>query len=473
MYAIIIKEAAEYVIIDAYYKGRWRCDEKALKAYLAYMSGFDRLKPNAVDEKSILKSARRINLDENYVIEMSRSFENENMPKYGNFDPVYLADKLPQFDDGIITPPNSIIEVTPYCNYGCSWCYIPPRNKVRNEFYSVEQLRDNVVAPLINTFGAVEWCLTGGEPTVNPEETLEIARMISNESEDRLGRRPNRMYMLTTGFRIPEYIDRFEEAGINSYQISLSSPDPVHENLLRKAPRRVDSHAAALNAIDAVVDRGLQAEVNMIIQPQGAHEADNLYDIPEMIQLAVEHNVRMLRIIPAVPCGQAKENNILMSAYEYAEVARMVADGRKKAPNLIIDCPIDQRIEKDRSLFCRAGTLWLYFDFRGNVYPCNNLQEPENRVWPNTIKTDKADKIWLDSPLLQFMRDYRNDDVAEQCQSCSLRAACAGECRAMTWARYRTYDLSSKPENCFAEQQDVISILSHSGAASKVSISDS
>ena len=42
MYAIIIKEAAEYVIIDAYYKGRWRCDEKALKAYLAYMSGFDR-----------------------------------------------------------------------------------------------------------------------------------------------------------------------------------------------------------------------------------------------------------------------------------------------------------------------------------------------------------------------------------------------------------------------------------------------
>lgn len=98
MYAIIIKEAAEYVIIDAYYKGRWRCDEKALKAYLAYMSGFDRLKPNAVDEKSILQSARRMNLDENYVIEMSRSFENENMPKYGNFDPVYLADKLPQFD---------------------------------------------------------------------------------------------------------------------------------------------------------------------------------------------------------------------------------------------------------------------------------------------------------------------------------------------------------------------------------------
>ena len=164
MYAIIIKEAAEYVIIDAYYKGRWRCDEKALKAYLAYMSGFDRLKPNAVDEKSILKSARRMNLDENYVIEMSRSFDNENMPRYGNFDPVYLADKLPQFNDGIITPPNSIIEVTPYCNYGCSWCYIPPRNKVRNEFYSLEQLRDNVVAPLINTFGASNGVLLAVNP---------------------------------------------------------------------------------------------------------------------------------------------------------------------------------------------------------------------------------------------------------------------------------------------------------------------
>jgi radical SAM protein with 4Fe4S-binding SPASM domain len=190
----------------------------------------------------------------------------------------------------------------------------------------------------------------------------------------------------------------------------------------------------------------------MIIQPCGAHDADNLYDIPEMIALARRHGVRMLRVIPAVPCGQAKENHVLMTPFEYAEVARMVAEGRSSAPDLIIDCPIDQRIEKDRSLYCRAGTLWLYFDFKGNVYPCNNIQEPEARCWPNSIKTDRADLIWRTSPLLNYMRDYKRSGLAAECRECALRVSCAGECRAMTWARYKRFDLAVKPDNCYRDQ---------------------
>lgn len=459
MYAVILKEGTEYVIIDAYYKGRWRCDSETIKCYLAYMSGFDQLSPRAVDGTVIVRNGELMGLPAKLVEQMVHQFEQEHMPRYGNFDPMYLAQKIDHFDDGIITPPNSIIEVTPYCNYNCDWCYIPPRSKIRNESYSIEELRNNVVVPLMREFGATEWCLTGGEPTIDPLRTIELARMIQRESFTHLGKSPTRMYMLTTGYQIAKYIDDFQDAGINSYQVSLSSPSSERENKLRRSPKNVDSYTAALSAIDAIVGRGMRAEINMIIQPMGAHSVDNLYDIPEMIHLAREHQVKMLRVIPAVPCGQAKENSVLMTPFEYAEVARMVSEGRASAPDLIIDCPIDQRIEKDRSMFCRAGTLWLYFDYRGNIYPCNNLQEPENRVWSSTIRTDSAAKVWRESPLLNYMRDYRQSSVAEACQECGLRVACAGECRAMTWARYRKYDLAEKPHNCFADQHRSTTLL--------------
>jgi len=453
MYGVILKEQDEFVVIDAYFKGRWRMDRTTLLAYLAYLSAFDQKTTHSVDMASIVRTGASLGISATAVDGAVLGFERERLPRFCNFDPLYLANRIDSFGSGIITPPTSIIEVTPYCNYHCDWCYIPPRSLAKSEFYTHDELRTNVVIPLLETFGTLEWCITGGEPTLFADRTYDVASMIRAESQRLLGRAPKRMYMLTTGYDLASNLDRFQEAGLNSFQVSLSSPVPSHENVLRRPPRNVDSHARAIEAIDAIVARGLRAEINMIIQPQGAHSADNLYDIPEMIKLAKDHHVDMLRIIPAVPCGQAKENHVLMTAFEYSEVARMVAEGRSDAGSLIIDCPIDQRIEKDRSLYCRAGTLWLYFDFRGRAYPCNNLQDPQSSCWPGTIRTDSAVDIWRDSDLLQFMRDYRNTAIDPQCVACDLRVSCAGECRAMTWARYGQFDLSTKPEHCFADQE--------------------
>jgi sulfatase maturation enzyme AslB (radical SAM superfamily) len=257
MYPVILKEADDFVILDAYYKGRWRCDEKALLAYLSYLSAYDQSSSKGSSIDDLLYVASRFSLERDYVTELVRQFESESMPRFCNFDPMHLATHLTQADDGILTPPTPIIEVTPYCNYHCAWCYIPPRTLSRNEFYSADQLHSNVVKPLLSEFGALEWCLTGGEPTLFPDQTLAIADLITAESEKVLGRRPKRMYMLTTGYDLSENIGRFGQAGINYYQVSLSSPNPERENLLRRSPKAVDSHALALAGIDAVVKQGL------------------------------------------------------------------------------------------------------------------------------------------------------------------------------------------------------------------------
>jgi radical SAM protein with 4Fe4S-binding SPASM domain len=170
-----------------------------------------------------------------------------------------------------------------------------------------------------------------------------------------------------------------------------------------------------------------------------------------MFELAKEIGVKMLRIIPAVPCGTAKENHIWMSKKEYDIVRNYVREGRKKVSNMEIDCPIDQEIEKDREIFCRAGTLWVYVNFKGEVYPCNNIQDRESICWDKTIKEDKLTDIWRNSKLLNFMRDYNVKSINEECMECSYRVECVGECRALAWSRYRTYNLNMKPEVCFKD----------------------
>lgn len=453
MYAVIFKESNnKYVILDAYYKGRWSADKNSLIVYLNYLSLHDKFgKKTGNIQLQLMELSEKYNIDKDKTDELLMFFKANKLPKLCNFDAEYLIAKLDEFTEGIITPPTPILEVTPYCNYRCPWCYIPTRIIEQSEFFNDQELVNHIIQPLIERYGLLEWCLTGGEPTVQPERTEHVAELITEESIKILGKKPVSIYLLTNGYNLASNIDRFHNVGINSFQVALSSPNAQKENMLRRTPEGVDSYKNAIEGIKAVVERGLRAEINMIIQPIGAHAVDNLYDIPDMVELAKELKIKMLRIIPAVPCGQANENNIWMTKKEYDEVRKMVHEGRERIPEIIVDCPIDQEIEPDRDIYCRAGTLWLYIDFKGRTYPCNNIQNDASQCYDKTIREIEVNEIWEKSHILKSMRDYNVKSVSEECIKCNMRVECAGECRAMTWARYQKYDLSIRPKVCFKD----------------------
>ncbi|WP_151732814.1 radical SAM/SPASM domain-containing protein ['Paenibacillus yunnanensis' Narsing Rao et al. 2020] len=455
MYALIYKKNDnEFVIMDAYYKGRWECDLPSLQIYLQYLSLQHKHLDLLSDEEAELRfklQCKHQGYDEELTESIFRFIVEENLPSLSNYDPLHLASRLDACSEGIITPPTPIIEVTPFCNYGCTWCYIPPRDIDRELFYTQEHLDTHVITPLLEKYGLLEWCLTGGEPSVSPDNTAQIAQLITRRTNEILGKDPVSIYLLTNGFHLKENIAAYKEAGINCYQVSLSSPVREHEIALRIPPRHIDSHKEAVEGLKAVVEAGLRAEINMIIQPNGAHAANNLEDIPQMFELAKSIGITMLRVIPAVPCGQAMENNIWMSKEEYNRVKLMVREGRATVPEIIVDCPIDQEIEADREIFCRAGTLWLYINFKGEIYACNNLQNADSLCWPRTIKEDSVDVIWEQSELLNYMRDYERGTLSAHCIGCDSRVECVGECRALAWARYKQYDLVDKPGVCFKD----------------------
>lgn len=450
MYAVIFKEGRDkYVVMDVYYKGIWEFETKYLKPYLAILNSHQ----EAILEKKQLKfdeyKDEKIKAGDNPEVLSSLVdfIRSENMPLLCNFDPVHVSNRLEDSEYGIITPPTPIIEVTPLCNYRCPWCYIPSRNQAKQSF-SLHELENKIVRPMISKYGLLEWCLTGGEPSLAAERTVKFAKSINRISKEILGRKPLRIYLLTNGYNLESNAEDFFNTGINCYQVSLTSPYPSKEAQLRKPPQGINSYEHVVNGIKTLKSMGARVEINMIIQPQNAPYGTNINDIEGMFNLAKELNVNMLRVIPAVPAGKAYSNRIFFTRDEYKHIGETVRRLRPLVESeMFVDCPIDQPIEPDRSVFCRAATLWFYVNFKGETFPCNNLQNRDAMV-SSGFEKDLA-KVWKTSPLLKKLRDYKKKTLHNDCIGCSDRAYCAGECRAMCYARYKTFDLSEKPNTCF------------------------
>lgn len=442
VYATIIKKSAnEYTILDVYYKGIWQFKEKHLQQYLSllnthYVARFkgETFKDDSCVDEEVIKFVRE-----------------EKMPLLCNFDPAYISSHLANFTEGIITPPTPIIEVTPYCNYKCPWCYIPTRDQSVKSF-SPKDFEEKVVKPMVSRFGLSEWCLTGGEPSLDKDRTILFANIITRVTKKILNKNPLNIYLLTNGYNLEQNAEAFYNAGINRFQVALTSSIRHKEISLRCPPKPVDSLAHAVAGLKKLKEIGARAEVNMIVQPPKSKPCSNIDDIEAMFELAHSLRLDMLRIIPAVPTGKALENGIFFTRAEYKYIGDTV---RKMRPlvekEMFVDCPIDQPIEADRSVYCRAGTLWLYINYKGETFPCNNLQNDDSRCSSSLEQYDVA-STWLNSDILKSMRDYEKKTLHDDCVGCSDRAACAGECRALCYARYRTFDLSNKPDKCFKFQ---------------------
>jgi radical SAM protein with 4Fe4S-binding SPASM domain len=465
MYCSIFKHSqTDYTIIDVYFKGRWDSDRDSIIVYLSLLEmmnkGDKTSKKIFPGDPDFIDWARKQghinkyfkNFSDKFITDVLDFIRTERMPTSANFRPNITIKNIDSYDNGIITPSTPIVEVTPLCNYQCPWCYIPPRKELKNSF-SLEQYENNIVKPLVEYFGLSEWCLTGGEPSIDPERTVSMANIINNASQDLLGERAKSIYLLTNGYNLKENITRFYKAGINCYQVAISSPHDEKDSFLRKTPSK-NPVQRAIEGIKAAKNMGARVEINMIIQPKNDSEISNMDDIADMINLSSDLRIDMLRLIPAVPCGRASENEIFFSKKEYKEISEIVKAHMHKLQNIRLDCPMVQEIEDDRSVYCRAGTLWVYINFKGEIFPCNNLQGEDHLCWDSTIKDNSISEIWLKSELLNSLRDYNKESLSEDCIGCKDRMYCCGECRSICYARYRKYDLSSKPDICVRKYGD-------------------
>src|SRR3954447_24312181 len=185
-------------------------------------------------------------------------------------------------------PIGAKLELTYHCNLRCGFCYTdsPRRTLARTVEMSDEQWR-RIVGETIE-LGLIEAVLTGGEPLLRRELTLETV--------ERLTAAGMMVSLNTNGwFLDAEAADRLAEAGARVH-VSIDGAAAELHDASRGVP---GSWRRAIEAIDLMLTRGAQVQVAHVVTPRNEATFDDF--LAQMRMLAPTS----VRVVPVGLIGAA------------------------------------------------------------------------------------------------------------------------------------------------------------------------
>ena len=156
-------------------------------------------------------------------------------------------------------PIGAKLELTYHCNLRCSFCYTdsPRRTLARTAEMDDAEWR-RIIGEVVD-LGVIEVVLTGGEPLLRREVTLEAAERISDAGA---------MVTLNTNgwFVDPEAADRLAAAGARVH-VSIDGASAELHDASRGVP---GSWKRATGAVAMLLERGVRVQVVHVITPRNA-----------------------------------------------------------------------------------------------------------------------------------------------------------------------------------------------------------
>lgn len=146
------------------------------------------------------------------------------------------------------------LSVTDVCNFKCTYC-LPDGYKKTHEdtFLTVPEIRR--LAAAFADMGTWKIRLTGGEPTVRPD-FCEIARTVSSISGVR------KLAFTTNGYKLPQRIQSFYDAGLRAINISIDSLDPRRFHEITGHNRLEE----VVEGVQAALDTGFESiKINTVL----------------------------------------------------------------------------------------------------------------------------------------------------------------------------------------------------------------
>jgi uncharacterized Fe-S cluster-containing radical SAM superfamily protein len=214
-------------------------------------------------------------------------------------------------------PIGAKLELTYHCNLRCGFCYTdsPRRTLARTAEMSDEEWR-RIVAETID-LGVIEVVLTGGEPLLRRELTLEAVERLTAAGV---------MVTLNTNgwFLDAEAADRLAGTGVRVH-VSLDGASPELHDASRGVP---GAWRRAVDAVDLMLSRGTRVQVVHVVTPR--NEATFSEFLGQMRLLAPTS----VRIVPVGLIGAAAREGEW--AVDYDGILRSVeAFGRPARPRLL------------------------------------------------------------------------------------------------------------------------------------------
>jgi radical SAM protein with 4Fe4S-binding SPASM domain len=303
---------------------------------------------------------------------------------------------------------------TQACNLRCTYCYQEALIARPSELSTIEaiDLVDQVVEA-----GAQTLVFTGGEP-FSRRDLLRIAL----HSKER-GLMTN---VITNG----HFITRRNIATISQtfdlVTVSLDHMRPEHHD----RHRGERSWLRAKNAINLLLEAGVQVDVNSVLSRSGISDIEGLLRIQTLG--ITQHN-----ITARFPMGRGSlENNDDLTPQDLLGLSDRLVVSQQTMHNAQDTVEGRGRVRREgdysrkglRRQHCGAGLSEVSVDPEGWVYPCKLLQYSQYKG--ENIRVKRLKDVYANGSVMQEARRQIADNLIP-CKTCIIKNYCGGGCRGI------------------------------------------
>lgn len=330
------------------------------------------------------------------------------------------------------------IDITFRCNFKCIFCYASSANTDEQK----EEMSTDDIFDLIDEFKALNGgfiLFGGGEPFLR-DDFLEIYKYTKTKGLW--------TYIITNGSLITEEVAyefaKYYNPLFDRVQVSLDGATPNIHDKQRGIKGAFDQ---TTNGIKNLVATGkIRPIINTVVTQI------NYNDIPNILNLAIEHNASTYRCLKLHKIGRGGMSQL----YDTLELNQEQSDRlydfltRKReelfgvigiASDNACVFPMSTKAIRDQftkrpgeepaSYSCAAGTTKLAIAPDGGVVPCSYFYDfPEFYI--GSLREKSLQEIWEDE---EGWKDFRESlKIEGKCGACPYLYACKSGCRIMAYA---------------------------------------
>ena len=348
---------------------------------------------------------------------------------------------------------NLSVQLTDHCNLQCPHCWADAGRGGHRQLplHVVHRLIDQLVES-----GGAGITLSGGEPLLYPD-LGDVLSYIGNRLTIRL---------LTNGTLIdPEWARRFSRHDI-FIQISMDGASPqVHD-----AIRGAGTFDRSIRAIRLLQECGLGDRLNLSTTIMDA----NLTNLPDIIQLAENIGVPVVRFLPLRRMGRAGRTWDNIAGGLSRESSEQFYDwiGRSTTPNasetaVSVSCGLSGfvlNVTESDDIWCPVGHKMEIME-NGDAYPCGLLIRPEF-LMGNVFQQSLAD-LMASPGMTTACRLLTERRTIGPCGACTFRNLCQGGCMGLaldhTGTVYGVDDFCQYRKTAYSQAFDRLRLRSELG----------
>jgi PqqA peptide cyclase len=310
-----------------------------------------------------------------------------------------------------------LAELTHRCPLQCPYCSNPLElDRAGSELTTAEWKK---VLSELAEIGVLQLHFSGGEPTARKD----LTELVQHANDVGLYTNLITSAVLLTRERLKELAD----AGLCHVQISFQGSEP---GVADRVGGYRGGHAKKLEVAKWTRELDMPLTVNAVMHRQ------NLHQLPDIIQMAVDLDADRLEVANVQYYGWALKNraSLMPTFVQLEETDRLVEDARERLKGILTIDYVVPDYYALRPKKCMGGWGRQFFNISpsGKVLPCHAAESITGLEFESVRSNHSIAWIWQNS---EAFNRYRGTGwMKEPCKSCEFREVDFGGCRCQAFA---------------------------------------